>query len=285
MTTINSPSEVAILMATYNGSKYLTAQIESIINQSFRNWTLYICDDGSTDNTPQIIDEFCKQDARIFQIIPHNKIQGAKFSFAYLLEVVNSRFYMFSDQDDEWKPEKIELSLNRIKELESIFPNKPIVVHTDLEVVDEKLNTINPSFWRMSKINPIILNNFNYIGICNCATGCTMIFNNEARHVSIPMPSGAEMHDWWVTLITAKYGRVDYINYATIKYRQHSSNVVGARNVNSKYFYHKIISLKKTIYGHIYQHKFLRLAGWGGWIKFYYFKILYFILRNIREIN
>lgn len=199
----------------------------------------------------------------------------------YLLQEANSEYYMFCDQDDIWLPDKIEKTYNRMKILEKSYPGIPLVVHTDLNVVDSNLNMISDSFWRQSKIKPNILRSPNYIGVCNCATGCTMMFNQKAKEISLPMPDVADMHDWWVTLKTSMEGKVDYVDEALILYRQHGNNVVGARKVNIKYFIKKIEHLKITIGGQLQQYRFLKAANYGSIFKFYFYKILYLIRRNL----
>ncbi len=276
-----SESLVAIVMATYNGERFLKDQIESILHQTYSNWVLYIGDDGSTDSTKAIIDQYTGKYVNIKETNCNELNIGAKRRFITLLESVKADYYMFSDQDDVWLDNKIELSLKKIKEEEAVCPKIPIVVHTDLIVVDERLNHIHESFWKRSKINPDILTSFNYLGVCNCATGCTMLFNNYAKEISLPMPDVAPMHDWWVTINSAKKGKLVSIATPTILYRQHFSNVVGARDISSMYFIKKIVHFISTIEGHKELFPFHRYIKYGSISKYYYYKILYTIKRNL----
>ena len=277
---MTSESSVAIVMATYNGEKYLKNQIESILKQTYLNWTLYIGDDGSTDSTKTIIDYYAINYTNIVKVDTGTQNLGAKRRFMTLLESVQADYYMFSDQDDVWLENKIEISLNKIKSEETANPNRPVVVHTDLIVTDENLSHIHESFWKRSKIKPDVLNNVNYLGVFNCATGCTMIFNNHAKNVSLPMPDVAPMHDWWVTINTAKNGIIATVETPTILYRQHLSNVVGAREISSMYFIKKLIHIFSTLKGHQELFPFHKFINYGPVTKYYYYKVLYTIKRN-----
>lgn len=116
--------QVAILMSTYNGEKYLDAQIKSIINQTNPHWHLYIRDDGSRDRTPQIIQKYVRQDNRISWLNPDHVVnRGVTRSFMELLQQTTADFYMFCDQDDVWLPNKIQVTLNKM--LQGDFATTP----------------------------------------------------------------------------------------------------------------------------------------------------------------
>ena len=137
--------KIDILLATYNGEKFVKEQIESILNQTYENFNLIISDDASTDNTLNILEEYEKKDTRI-KVFKKEKNKGLIDNFEFLLKNVTSDYFMFSDQDDIWKKDKIEKSINKLKE-ESLG-----LVYTDLEIVDEKLNVIYPSYWKYKQI-------------------------------------------------------------------------------------------------------------------------------------
>lgn len=121
-----------------------------------------------------------------------------------LMEKVEADYYMFSDQDDEWLPEKILVTMKKMMEEENEAPEKPVIVHTDLLVVDSDLKEIAPSLWEMFRISPRILCNLDMLGGHCLVTGCTMMFNKAVRDLSIPMPEAAIMHDVWMALVTFK---------------------------------------------------------------------------------
>ena len=150
---------IAILMATYNGSRYLREQIDSILSQTNDNWQLYIHDDGSTDSTMDIILEYCnKYIGKIVYLNDAQKHRGAAMSFMYLLKQVEADYYMFCDQDDVWLPNKVEQEFKSITEYSN---EKPILVFSDLYIVDEKLNVIEKSYWRYMRFFDIIYSNNN----------------------------------------------------------------------------------------------------------------------------
>lgn len=222
-----------ILMSTYNGERYLRQQIDSILGQTDREWRLLVRDDGSTDGTQAILSDYAQAHPEricVMESKQHNL--GAKRSFEELLaHAEKSDYYMFADQDDVWLPEKIAVTKRKMQELEQIHGSaKPMVVHTDLRVVDEELKEMHPSFWRYSNIRPEILDsNVHYLCICNAVTGCAMMMNDAARTISLPFYEQAYMHDQWIgAVVLAKGGVVCPVDEATMLYRQHRKNVVGA---------------------------------------------------------
>ena len=138
--------KIDILMATYNGEKYLKEQIESILNQTYKNIRLIISDDASKDSTPQILEEYRKKDSRI-EIYLNKENRGVVKNIEFLLEKVEDEFYMLADQDDVWLPLKVEKSIETLKK------QNADLVFGDLEVVDEKLETLYPSFGDFMLLN------------------------------------------------------------------------------------------------------------------------------------
>lgn len=273
---------VAILMATYNGEKYVASQIESIIGQTYKDWSLYIRDDGSRDKTAKIISSYAKKYYNIHVIDDEYDNNGAKWNFMHMLELVDEEYYMFCDQDDVWLPDKIEKSLNRLKKIER--KGCPALVCCDLRVVDQSLNVIYESYWKYMKLRPSFLVNKKYAISCNLFTGCTMMFNKEAKKISFPVSESMMLHDYWVGLnVIAHKGNISAINETLILYRQHSTNVCGAIPIgkNLSYYWGKIIGVKDVV--HDYSDKF-RMANaiFNGEIGVFYFllnKIVYLIKR------
>ena len=127
--------KIDILLATYNGEEYLEEQLNSILNQTYKNFNLIISDDNSTDSTVKILDKYSKKDSRII-VYKQNRNLGVVSNFEFLLSKVESKYFMFSDQDDIWIETKIEKSINKLEETNSD------IVFTDLMVVDDKLNVL-----------------------------------------------------------------------------------------------------------------------------------------------
>lgn len=224
---------IDILLATYNGEKYLNQQIDSIIAQTHKNWQLLIRDDLSSDNTVKTIKNYtCKYPDKIRLIEDNKGHLGLAQNFGALLESAQSEFIMFCDQDDVWLPNKIELTLNAMKAAEQNCPNKPILVHTDLKVVDETLNPVAESFWKLHRISPESDCRLKKIIYRNIVTGCTVMINKKAKEISMPFPPEVNIHDWWIALNAAKYGKIIHIATPTVLYRQHAANIIGAKKYN-----------------------------------------------------
>lgn len=228
---------VAICMATYNGEKYISEQIESILFQTYKNWVLFIRDDNSIDATLKVIETFERKYPHKIFVIREKKLKGgsAKENFASILKFVTENYdfsyFMFSDQDDVWLCNKIELTLNKMLAVERSYKG-PVLVHTDLMVVDSHLNILGKSFFKYRALNPKI-KQLNRLLVQNNITGCTMLWNKELNKIVNLKNEGIAMHDWWMALVACCFGYIDFLPNQTILYRQHENNVVGATNVNS----------------------------------------------------
>jgi glycosyltransferase involved in cell wall biosynthesis len=226
---------IGILMATYNGEKYLEEQIESIIRQTYENWELWIRDDGSSDKTVEIIKAYAAKDIRINFIDSEGKNLGVLGNFTKLLSLQHScKYFMFCDQDDIWIPQKIELSLIALNQQEKTYgENLPILVHTDLSMINCKGKTLDKSFFSNQRIYRSHSNPLHELIVENYVTGCTVLFNRPLLEVAMPLPKRAIMHDWWFALIAASTGKLVTLKEITVKYRQHDNNVVGAGKSNT----------------------------------------------------
>lgn len=239
-------SSVAVMLATYNGAKYLKEQIESILSQSFEDWTLYIRDDGSKDSTHDVIEQYTeKYPDKIIEIKDESLVGGSsKANFAAIQKWVTynapHQYYMFSDQDDYWKTDKIQTTLLAMKRAESNYDG-PVLVHTDLEVVNDKLETLGSSFFSYRALNPDVTD-LPHLLVQNNITGCTMCWNSKLNNLLDLTDPSVAMHDWWIALVAAAFGKIVCVPDATIKYRQHGNNVVGATKVNTLGFILKRLS-------------------------------------------
>lgn len=223
--------KVAILLTTYNSAVYIDELIQSLIDQTYKSWTLYVRDDLSTDVTRDKLKNYARLDDRI-HILQDDIKRGAKDGFFWLLEHVEADYYMFCDHDDVWKRDKIKLTLEEMLRQETAFPFCPIIVHTDLEIVDSKLSQIAPSYWENQNFHKEDFND-KYLHLAyNNVTGCTMMINQLSKEVSLPPHTLSRMHDAWVTASVLWHdGRVVGLDEATILYRQHGDNTIGANEV------------------------------------------------------
>jgi glycosyltransferase involved in cell wall biosynthesis len=238
---------LSILLSTYNSETYLIEQIDSILSQTVKDWILYIRDDGSSDSTIFLIENYCEQHDNIILLKDELNNLGAKTSFIKLLSDVDAHYYMFCDHDDVWLSSKVEKTLNKMKEIESQYPQKPILVFTDLKVVDADLNVISNSLWRYQHTNPMHAKDIYALSISNPVTGCTIMINQKAKEVSLPMSQKSLMHDLWIALNVTHYGYVDFIDEPTILYRQHNENIIGAQKTNIMYYYTRLTHFSKVV--------------------------------------
>lgn len=222
--------KVDILLPTYNGERFLKEQLDSILNQTYKNIRIIISDDCSKDSTPEILKEYKEKDDRIeIYLQPQNL--GVVKNIEFLLEKVENPLYMLSDQDDVWLPNKIEKSVGKLKK------ENADLVFGDLEVVDENLNTIYPSFGDFMLLNRKInkyINTYKLNYLYNCVTGCTILSKKELIKKIIPLPDDSKyvIHDYWIGLIASLNGRMAYMPEKYIKYRQHGDNQVGTDKIS-----------------------------------------------------
>ena len=223
--------KIDILLATYNGQEFLREQIDSILNQSYQDFNLIISDDSSEDETYKILKEYEKKDSRI-RLFRQEKNLGLIQNFEFLLKQVTSDYFMFSDQDDIWKENKIEKSINKLKQ------EKAALVYTDLEIVDKNLEIIYPSYWKYKNIYKKIkkYNNFEALYLNNFVTGCTILAKSNYIKDIVPLPKTSKfmLHDYWTALVIASKDKIAYLDEPTIKYRQHKNNRVGSSRRSDK---------------------------------------------------
>lgn len=225
---------IDILMATYNGERYLEEQLDSIINQSYDDWKLIIGDDCSTDNTVAILTKYQQMyPDKIFFHINVEQSGSAKNNFFQLIDYANDDYVMFADQDDVWLKDKIKLTLDMMHKAELENGNQmPLLVHTDLCVVDQDLCVINKSIFAMQNMD-YKRDKLNNLLVSNIVTGCTMMINKALLDLLNIKPKNSVMHDMWLGLVTAAFGKIYFVSKATILYRQHGKNINGAKNFNS----------------------------------------------------
>ena len=304
--------KVDILLATYNGEEYLREQIDSILNQTHTEFRLLISDDGSKDSTRKILEEYKNKDSRV-EVFMQEKNLGVVKNFEVLLGKVEAKYYMFSDQDDIWKENKIEKSLKKIEEGFDL-------VYSDLEVVDENLNVTYSSYWKLKGIYNKIkkYNNFEALYLNNFVTGCTLISRKELINTFMPLPNTSKfvLHDYWISLIISQNGKIAYIEEPLIKYRQHKNNKVGSKKksdelksideirslfIQVKKEHFKVFienedkfkseEVKKLnrkaleYYEMLETKKNINFKGWGLFIKLYKYEGLSYNLQNFAILN
>jgi glycosyltransferase involved in cell wall biosynthesis len=241
---------VDILLATCNGENYIQTLLESLLSQSINQWNLIVRDDSSTDSTLELIRTFKlhNQAVQNIQILSSDKREGINENFSRLLYQSNSEYIMFADQDDYWLPQKIDITLKKMVELELIYgKNTPLLVHTDLTVVNSDLEVISNSFAKFQNIPHQNVTSLSRLLVHNTVTGCTMMINSSLKKLIDLIPLEAVMYDWWIALVAKSFGRIAYIPCSTILYRQHLYNNIGARKWGGTYIVNRIKNIDSVL--------------------------------------
>lgn len=267
----------AIILCTYNGERFIKQQLDSLLSQSYQDFVIYVHDDGSTDNTLRIIGEYKTENSgRIVLMDDPVKHRGAGPSFMWALQNIDAQYYMFCDQDDCWMPFKVEHTLNRIKEVEELHPNVPVLIHTDLKLTDGDLNVTHESFWKYQNFKVDVSKRPEFIGFGNIVTGCTMIINQAAKQLA-DRYDGKILHDYWLALQVAKYGVVDNLKEQTMLYRQHGNNEAGAGHQYNK---HRV-GYKHFLEGLDDEYNRFHDVSGKGRLAWLYYRLIYFIHRHL----
>lgn len=269
---------IAILLATYNGARFLGEQLDSLFRQTYTDFTVYVHDDGSTDATCEILHQYASAHPGKLVLMSDEKPgRGPMGSFMWLLENTDAEYYMFCDQDDVWLETKIEHTLRRMRDVERLHPGKPVLIHTDLRVVDERLNTRYESFWKRKGYRVDVSKRFNFTCLGNVFTGCTILINQALKQISLPVSPHAKMHDQWLGIVAAKYGVVENLKEQTLLYRQHGMNAAGAGTDYS--WTHWFTWWMAFPRWYRANRPLLREVGYGPAVKVYWYKLLYVIIR------
>lgn len=210
---------VQILLSTYNGERYLTELIESLLQQDYPNTEILVRDDGSTDGTLLILSQYAAQ-GRLRLVEGRNV--GVPSSYFELLALSSEEagFCAFCDQDDVWRRDKLSRAVVQLK---SARQDHPALYCTAVDVVNEGLGNIGRSAPLKRPLG------FRNALVQNVATGCTIVLNRKARDLLLRhKPKQARMHDWWAYLVVSALGEVIYDREPSLLYRQHGANVIGA---------------------------------------------------------
>ena len=218
---------VQVLLSTYNGARFLEEQLDSLAAQDFEGWSLLIRDDGSRDETLAIIARWRARHPDRAVILPNPDRLNLGFlgSFSRLLEASTARYVMFADQDDVWLPGKISMTLAAMKQQEDeVGPDRPVLVHTDLTIVDARLRVVAPSSWRHQGLVPRCGQTFSGLLVENVVWGCTAMLNRALVDKVRTIPPGVRYHDWWIALVAAAFGDIVPLPRQTVLWRRHGAN-------------------------------------------------------------
>lgn len=212
-------SKIDILMATYNGSAYIISQIRSLQCQTFTDWTLLVHDDGSTDNTLDLVRQFAATDRRIRIVDDGVRFHDCALNFMHLLSFSDAPFCIFCDQDDIWLENKLQVMLDTIASKDN---TRPQAVYSNSFVYNPDLPDISgeASLCKPSQLKDVLFMN---AGI----QGCALMFNAALRDICRKVPSVVAMHDHVLTLGAVVFGTLTYVDRRLMLYRRHSSTVTG----------------------------------------------------------
>ncbi|HEX5386101.1 MAG TPA: glycosyltransferase family 2 protein [Gemmatimonadales bacterium] len=222
-----------ILLSTYNGAAFLRPQLDSLVAQTEPDWVLLVRDDGSRDGTPSLLAEAAAADSRVRVVTDHVPGNvGPAGSFGVLLErgvALGGRRFLLADQDDVWHRDKVARQLAALAGAErELGSETPILVHSDLRVVDAELRPRHPSFLRYQGLRQPSADPLRTLLAQNFVTACAAAFNRPLALLAAPFPESAVMHDWWIALCAAAAGELRFEPDALVDYRQHGRNTVGA---------------------------------------------------------
>lgn len=200
---------ISVCVATYNGARHVLVQLQSILPQLSGDDELIVSDDGSTDATREVVRGI--GDARIVQT--EGPRAGVVRNFEHALRQARGDVIFLCDQDDIWLPQKVERVMQALDEAD--------LVVTDCRVVDDALNELHPSFFRLNGSRPGLLRNLAKNGYL----GCCMAMRRTVLEAALPFPEGIAMHDWWIGLVAERTGRVRFLDEPLSLYRRHGNNV------------------------------------------------------------
>ena len=236
-------ARLLIVLASYQGLAFLEQQLQSICRQTYRDWHLLVRNDGPDPDTAALVARYAAQDPRIQWLAePNPQRLGVCANFACLLEQAlhgGYDYFALADQDDVWQAQKLEQQLEQLQSTEQrLGRTTPILVHSDLQLVDAQLKPLASSFMQQRGLNPAP--NLATLLAQNSVTGCTCVGNRALLQLALPLPATIAMHDWWLALCAQAAGQLVYWPHATVAYRQHSQNSVGAEL--------KLSKIRKLIY-------------------------------------
>jgi glycosyltransferase involved in cell wall biosynthesis len=212
---------VSVIIATFNGSKYIKKQMDSILKQSILPEEIIVCDDNSTDETVSLLKEYKKHNN--IKLCVNNKQLGIIENFKKAAKLARSgNWLVFADQDDIWIPQKLERLMDEMQLIDDDIT--PALIYSDLTVIDKNDAIVAGSFWDRQKIRPekITITTLLY---GNVVTGCTMIINYAMAEEFFCMDDLTFLHDEWLALIAYSFGRVKFLTDKLVLYRQHESNI------------------------------------------------------------
>ena len=228
---------IEVILPTFNGALYLEEQVDSIWSQTLRPIRLIINDDCSTDGTQDLIYKlYCKYGSWISYQFSEVRL-GLTQNVNILLARCTENYIAFADQDDVWLPSKLEKSYSSMLYLEQHYGvNLPLLTYSDLQLIDSDGISLGSTFYRNEAIDPY-KSSVKLLTHTNVVVGCTMLINRNLLNKAYPIPRESTMHDHWLAIVASYFGKILFLDYATVKYRQHSANTVGSKGSNPLFYW------------------------------------------------
>lgn len=209
---------ISIALATYNGTKYLREQLDSILAQSMENFEVIVCDDCSTDCTLQILQEYANKDSR-FKVFSNKRNLGFKKNFEHILSLCNGEFIAFCDQDDIWEPNHLEVLYKNIGDNDCIGANALIIDENGISQ-----NKTLLEYWPIHVMPKNEKELFQHELYSNVIQGTASLIRASLIKQALPIPEDIKYHDYWFALVAGLNEKCKYIGDVVLKYRRHSNN-------------------------------------------------------------
>ena len=235
-------ANLEVVLATWNGARHLDELLLSIRAQSLRPKRLLVRDDGSSDRTREILKDSAERWPGWLIELPGKCRLGSNGNFAALLAESQAEFVALADQDDRWDTDKLKILMETVQAAGAVHPeHTPLLVHSDLRLIDEEGLLLGPSFLRYQQLNPRH-HSPNALVLQNVVTGCACLANRSLIDMSLPLPKEVVQHDHWLALIAACKGQILFIDQPLLSYRLHQGNAVGAIGTGKAYLQERLLS-------------------------------------------
>ena len=222
--------KTAVLLTAYNGSKHLPALLDSLLAQTDPDFTVLLQDDGSEDDTVALLSGICATDPRFSFGTEQGQHLGPAGNFLSLVRQTDADYTLLCDQDDLWEEDKIAVLKEAMKEMEAEYgAGTPLLVHSDCSLISEEGDPVGDSFFRHQGWDPNAVT-LPPLLVQNNVTGCTLIMNAPLRRLIASHARAKDlfMHDWFIALTAASFGKIRFVSHALTRYRQHGGNAIGA---------------------------------------------------------
>lgn len=231
-----SSPECDILLGTFNGARWLPAQLDSLLQQTDQDFRLLVRDDGSSDGTCDILRAYADRFGDRFRLVKRGRATGsARGNFSVLMEESEADHVLFCDQDDVWSPNKVAVLRRLLADAEARFgPDAPVYAATDLTAVDEALKPIAESFWAYKRTDPELVPDLSRSLLTGAFLGCASGINRALNRMARPVPPKATNHDWWSIQVAILFGHVVWSPEQTVLYRIHGANLSRPQEVSAR---------------------------------------------------